>query len=605
MKTRCRRSRAVLSLGVVLVTLLAAESVRAQGTNPPSARDTMPSTQVDSTRPPRDSIKAPFGRGAVHARLGPTDPYEWNREEMFASGAFTLGDLLERIPELTTFRSGWILAPQHVATLGEWGQVRVYYDGVELSGLASRSPGMLDLSGIPLWTLEHVSVVRGAHETRVELKSWSVNNTTPYTRTDVSTGNESTNIFRGYYGKRFHNGAGVQVAAQQWSADNARTGGGGDALSLLARYGFAGRWASMDAYAVRTRNTRGLQQRIGGGMPVSGLEETATIAYLRAGIGKVTSGPWLQLTAATEGHRETTPHADAGRASSLGVPIDTADTNASRAQYVVAAGINSKHLGISVTQRLRPLPMADDLRTMSATIDWSTRFLSARLFAERFSKSLANARAEAAVTLSPLSFVRLMAGGGWFRGDTLVGSPNSRTVRAEAGLRLGGPWLTAGYLSRDTALLVAPIVYDTAYRNASVGETATAYLSLRGPLFAGLYIDAWGGKAKGVNVYRPEYQSRAELGIRTNLLSHFPSGNFGINAALAHEYRSQVFFPIEGGARQTTGGRSLDALLEVRILRGVVSYQVRNMLGDEHDLVPGFRMPRNLPVYGVRWDFWN
>jgi hypothetical protein len=51
--------------------------------------------------------------------------------------------------------------------------------------------------------------------------------------------------------------------------------------------------------------------------------------------------------------------------------------------------------------------------------------------------------------------------------------------------------------------------------------------------------------------------------------------------------------------------KTLSGLLEIRILRAVVSYQQRNILGYQYFVVPGFEMPRVLAIYGVRWEFWN
>ena len=51
--------------------------------------------------------------------------------------------------------------------------------------------------------------------------------------------------------------------------------------------------------------------------------------------------------------------------------------------------------------------------------------------------------------------------------------------------------------------------------------------------------------------------------------------------------------------------KTLSGILEIRILRAVLSYQQRNILGYLYEVVPGFEMPRVLATYGVRWDFWN
>ena len=45
--------------------------------------------------------------------------------------------------------------------------------------------------------------------------------------------------------------------------------------------------------------------------------------------------------------------------------------------------------------------------------------------------------------------------------------------------------------------------------------------------------------------------------------------------------------------------------VEIRVQTAVVSYQFRNVLQQRYLEVPGFVMPRQTQLYGVRWDFWN
>ena len=63
-------------------------------------------------------------------------------------------------------------------------------------------------------------------------------------------------------------------------------------------------------------------------------------------------------------------------------------------------------------------------------------------------------------------------------------------------------------------------------------------------------------------------------------------------------------FTIQGVARSYRPAVD-DEELEIRILRAVVSFQQRNLLGYQYSIVPGFEMPRVLAIYGVRWEFWN
>ncbi|MGH9419395.1 MAG: TonB-dependent receptor plug domain-containing protein, partial [Thermoanaerobaculia bacterium] len=136
----------------------------------------------------------------------------WNRAQLFATGALSVADLLERVPWATSFRTGWLASPKFVAVNGDLGRIKVFYDGIELDNVDPRSGSTLDLNTVQLWTLESVSIERFANEIRVNLRSWQVQNTDPYTRVDILTGDENTNAYRGYYGKRFFNGAGLQLA---------------------------------------------------------------------------------------------------------------------------------------------------------------------------------------------------------------------------------------------------------------------------------------------------------------------------------------------------------------------------------------------------------
>jgi hypothetical protein len=140
-----------------------------------------------------------------------------------------------------------------------------------------------------------------------------------------------------------------------------------------------------------------------------------------------------------------------------------------------------------------------------------------------------------------------------------------------------------------------------------------AFVALRGPLWKAFGVDAYGVRWDRADaLYRPQFQSRAEVYFRTNWLRRFPTGEFGFLLAGIHEYRSNVYFPAAG----TTSGdntvvaiapqvRTVGTLVELRLQNAVVSWQVRNLLGERFEYVPGFAAPRPVNVYGVRWDFWN
>jgi hypothetical protein len=130
-------------------------------------------------------------------------------------------------------------------------------------------------------------------------------------------------------------------------------------------------------------------------------------------------------------------------------------------------------------------------------------------------------------------------------------------------------------------------------------------VSIRGTLGRGFGIDSWLTRWDQTRDYQPQFQSRSEINFTSNFLRRFPRGDFELHAAGIYEYRGHTIFPLAAGDVQSGTAKTLSALLEIRILRAVVSYQQRNILGYPYEVVPGFQMPRVLAIYGVRWEFWN
>lgn len=554
-----------------------------------------------------DTIKAPIG--PTGNRLSPLEigqTYEWSREEMFASGALTLVELLDRVPGVTSIRSGWITSPQFLSTGGDLSRIVIYYDDVELASLDARTGGLLDLSSIQLWTLEHITIVRDASTMRVYLRSWTVNSTSPYTRTDVSTGDEETNIYRGFYGKRYSHGEVLQLGAQQWSSESPRNGGDGDALSLLGRFGISKKSWSVDAFFNRFRTTRSRQQRVDDGTPLPGWDGTRTLGYLRATVKRSETGPWLQFVAATQGLKESTPHLDATAAAALNVPSDTADTAASNGQYYLSGGASILGMQVVLANRIRSRSTGTTV-SQEGRLSWNNRFISTQLYAERGSGRPTYNLLEGTVRITPMSFVSVLGAIGKRNyNGRYSNSADEQSARAEVGIKLFGPWLTFGVVTRDTSVQPAPVVFNSTFVPVQTGKVTGNYVTFRGPVWRGIGVDMWGAKWDDSLFYQPEYQSRAELNFKTKWLSRFPSGNFGFNMFVSHEYRSSTYFPESAGTIQSTiGSRTINGLVELRILRGIISYQIRNFTGERYDFVPGFELPRSTAIYGVRWEFWN
>ncbi len=160
-------------------------------------------------------------------------------------------------------------------------------------------------------------------------------------------------------------------------------------------------------------------------------------------------------------------------------------------------------------------------------------------------------------------------------------------------------------ITTDKTEGLAPIVYDTLFLPTAAGRITATTGAIRGPLGRGFGIDAWITRWDQTRPYQPQYQSRSEINFANNFLKRFPRGDFELRAAAVYEYRGHTIFPLVAGDARTAPAKTLSALLEIRILRAVVSYQQRNILAYQYEVIPGFEMPRVLAIYGVRWDFWN
>ncbi len=558
----------------------------------------------DSAHVKTDTIKAPIGRFADPAlyEIGPQ--YEWNRTQLFATGAFTLVDLLDRIPGLTTFRSGWISTPQTAMYAGNFQRVRIFYDGVEIDNLDARTGGVIDLASVPIWSLEHLSIERAADETRIYMRSWRVENTDPYTRADVATGNEETNLYRGFYGKRFDNGGVLQFAGQQYGVTSSRFAGSGDALSLLTRVGVAKKGWSIDGFMLRHHPTRDMQRPVAASErpPVLGLDATYTDAYLRAAVGGVDAGPWAQLTVASLGYSGTT---EPNRTIGAAILADTLERRASETQYNLSAGMTLGALRAEALDRLRALGGAT-YNAVSGRADVVSPIGTISGFVEHdgFRNTTnfdAGIRAQPAPILAFSGSIAESIPGG----TGTASQPARTSVRGEAAIRLFGPWIAAGLIRADNPDGLAPLVYDTLFLPTRSGQVTGKTISIRGPIVAGFGIDAWVTQWNDSVAYLPRYQSRSEINYANNFAKQFPRGDFEVKVAGIYEYRSHVDFPLSAGDVRTPVSKTLSAILEIRILRAIISYQQRNIMGYQYDVIPGFEMPRVLANYGVRWEFWN
>lgn len=578
------------------------------------------SLKGDTTKQlPRDTVKAPLARAELPPELQIERTLHWNRDSLFNTGAITLADLLERVPGLTMLHSGWVMAPATPSYMGDIRRVRVFIDGMQIDGLDPRNEGVLDLTQINLWAMEEVTIEPTASEVRVYMRTWRVRYTTPDTRTDVSTGDQQTNLFRGFYGRRANHGEVVQLGAEQLSCCTTNIfGGGGTATGIVGRVGWARPGLTVDGFISRISRSRSRTLREFGnpGDSIPSVSSSRTDMYFRvAGADPDTSPVWWQAMVVGSKYdyggvrTRTIPFPKTAADSAFNnIPLDT---NTFRTQYVLTGGTARGPLRVSLTNRLFASGgksiITPSVRASIALGRWG---LSA--FAEgKSSDSIA--RSDVTARFTPLSFVALQASAGRASDHRVADSSFSASyLRGEAGIRLHNLWFLGGILRRDSVRLSPPVVYDTLYLPVREPPATGITASIRGQVWRLIHADVWAVRWNDTTgFYRPRYQTRSELYLRTNMLERFPSGHLGILASIVHEYRSNVQFPAAdltapGAAvmpAPAVGYRTISTLIEIRILTATISWQFRNFLGERYSQVPGFIMPRGTNFYGVRWSF--
>jgi hypothetical protein len=487
--------------------------------------------------------------------------------------------------------------------------VRVFQDGVELDVVDPRTGGARDVGEVQLWTLERVSIEQAAGEVRVHLRTWTVQRTTASTRVDVSTGDEDTNVFRGFFGRRFGNGVALQLAAQQLGTGsrNRRLGGGGNAVGAVGRFGWSrGRW-SADAFANRVTRSRDATIAIDS-TPLSTSETSRTDAYLRAAYGTPDGGAWAQVLAGTLAFRRLVDDSIVVRPATDSTRADTTDlrpdTSASRMQYVVAAGFTRWGARFSATNRLRVFD-GRTINSPSLRVGYERPWLAASAYGERVGLD-SSTRIDLAARVTPLPWAAVLASVSRTSASRDAGDVSRSVARLEAGGRVGRLWLTGGRIVRDGAVLIPPLLYER-FAEARLDRRASGTtFGARGLVYRAVGLDVAATAWDEAGLYRPRFDARSELTLATNWLSRFPSGTFGIVAHVRHEYRSSVAFPTADESVAAAGASGvLSSLLEIRIQQAVLSWQLRNITAREYYLVPGFQMPGPLNYYGVRWEFWN
>lgn len=593
---------------IVVAFAGAAGSLGAQGGAPP-ARDT---TRADSARAVpevvRDSVKAPFTMADVPRSAAIGRAWRWSRDEIFQTGALSLAELLEDVPGVRVMRTGLVLAPQVLTWWGRPARVRLFVDGVAVDDLDARNAGGSDLGAIPTWPYEEIVAEPTPTELRVHMRTWRVERTVAETRVDALTDGGNNDLYRGFFGRRFQSGLGLQFAFQQFTEATPTIGGDGDGLSMFARLGWTrGIW-SVDAVTSRAARTRNPTFATGGVDTVPPFTGRTELSYLRLARGTPGTGaPWVQFIASGTSFSEKSPKSVT---TFGGAPADTADTTAFHAQYVLTGGVDRGDLRTTAILRYRAYNGRGNF-SPALRGEWDHGALFGSVYAERAAED-STMRIDAALRYR--MGTRIALTGGVSRRSPTSGSSATASATAsattsattfEGAIRVRDAWIAGGVTSQPAANIIAPNVFGAKLTAATTPSVMGKTFALWGPLYRAISFDIRGVLWPEAREYRPQNYVRARVGVDTDWRSRFPHGDFTLRASLLVEHMGGVLIPRAPESIILPAASPMSSMVEIRVKTATITWQFRNLLGAQYQTVPGFDMPARTNLYGVRWRFTN
>lgn len=597
----------------------AADSARQQAVAD-SARNARAQARVDSIARVKaaDTIKAPLAHFETPADVEQSARLHFTREQILATGAINLADILDRVPGITTYRSGWMSGIHTAAFNGNFQRIRVFFDGVERDVIESRNNGVLDLNDIPIVTLDDITIERAATEVRVWLRGWTVRRTTAYTRVDIFTGDLNTNGFRGYFAKRFDNGLSLQFVGQQAATQTGRVSafttselqsGNGDGSQQLVevRLGWARRKWTVDLHGTGISRDRDPTTARVNFTDLPRFKGGSRDVYARVAYGDSAKGLWAQalvgvLRTDNQGIGNTIVVDSAGDTTKVSL-----DTIQSRTQQIAVAGYRAERWQLSAMDRIRPVAgTVFHAPAVRASIGGDG--LRASAYAEQRGIDSTTVYDISGIA-RPTSWLNVVASIGQRSPSTETGRHSTSSQRAELFLRLRRLWFSGGIIREGVTTLASPTLLGAP--DATVSAVASSGLigSVHGPIYKAIRLDVQAIHWDGAQYYRPRLDVRSELSLQTNWLSRFPKGEFGFHLSVMHESRDPIpfYWPSSGTTTSRVAEMSqvVTGLLEIRIQSATLFYQYRNLTGQAYEQIPGHTMPPAVQMYGVRWEFWN
>ena len=620
MKAR-RPGRLLAAVLLVWGSKLAAQNPPPQASRPDTARAAAPgdTSRAAALRPDTTTIPdsiAPDSFVAQLPQLGaPPGPVPkagrivFGHDELWFSGAVTLGELLQRIPGVFLVRAGWFARPEVIQYAGQGAtSVEVYWDGFALDPLGQDSTG-LDLSAINLGLVQRVEVEVLPSVLRVYLYSDEQTVRKPRTETSFSTGDASTNSYRIRYLNRWKGGPGMDLGVSFLGGSGvANSRGLSSDLTLWAK----GSWIPSDRYGVQYQvvsvslDRDSVAMNAGPPFPssVPGRRVHRTDMFLRGFIASGAGGTGLRLDAIAGGSSYSDTSTALGRQEMQGSLV---------------LGYRAERWSSELTTRVRDSDTPFEVQLRAAASPSPILTVSAVAISRSHLGGRHSIEAALQAELRPVPALALH---GAFRARSAVGAPVLLTDTAQKVLDLSaGVSLTTRPLDLDLSFarhgVYAPPVPGTfgpvvpAYPSLAV-KTATVSFALRPKAyltFSGWYREPLtsGLAETQVSAYEPPHHSRLWATFRSRLLPVLRRGAFDFTAEVGMEGwgRGALGADAAGNPILLKGATIIDYRVEMRLLNAALFWTIRNARGERYSVLPGLPMPVGNQSYGVRWEFSN
>ncbi len=595
----------------------AADTAKARRAAEDSVRNALAQARVDSIYRARliDTLKAPLAHFERPDQAELSERLRFSREAILQSGAVNLADLLDRVPGVTTFRSRWLAGMHAAAYNGDFGRVRIFFDGIERDPIEARNGGTLDLTDIPIWNLDEIVVERVAGEVRVWLRGWTVRRTTAYTRVDIVTGDLNTNGFRGIFARRFGNGLSLQFVGQQMAtqsgrvsafttSETSRGAGDGDVKFVDMRLGWARGRFTADVHGIAMSRVRDPQTAREGFTDLPAYRGARREGYARLAYGDSARGFWTQ---AIVGALTTRLQGIAGVVDEGDTSVVNSDTLRTRTQQLFVAGYRARGWHVSLLDRVRPVA-GTVFHAPAIRAGLGNARLGLAAYGERRGLDSLT-QVDLSAWARPTSWLRMVASQSRRTpDDDTLRTPLSST-RAEVALRLGRLWFGGGVVREGATEYASPVMLGAPETLVPTVATTGVVGSVRGALYKDIHLETQVIRWDVPQFSRPRMSVRNEIALVSNWLSRFPKGQFTINARVIHDVRDPVPFYWTSSAgptqRVADDAQVVTAQLEIRIQSASIFYQYRNLTGRAYEQIPGLTMPPAVQIYGVRWEFWN